>query len=286
MARARVAALLVSMVVALAAEAADLPWYAHYDKALTLIDEGQGEVAREHLAAAVAARPEPGLAVRVYGTRFVDYLPYLYLAVACHQAGDEATARAWLAASEARGVAARSERGRELLAAYQILLAPDHPGQPESGPTAAAAADDTVASFRVYPERELVLAEVDARRIEDEVALRCGVSDDQPRSHRPWYFHYEVGLALAERGDPQRALDALVAAADRRPLAQRGARMYGMWFTDYLPYLAIARAHVELGNWSCALDALEVSRRMGEVGEDDDDFVDVGRLVDEARRQR
>jgi hypothetical protein len=84
-----------------------------------------------------------------------------------------------------------------------------------------------------------------------------------------------------KRGDPQRALDALVAATDRRSLPQRGARMYGMWFTDYHPYLEIAAAHVQLGNWSCAFDALSLSRQLGEVAGGDEELGRFIRLSDE-----
>ena len=88
----------------------------------------------------------------------------------------------------------------------------------------------------------------------------------------PWYFHYELGRDLYRRGDPQRALDALIEAATLRADPGHGARIYGMWFMDYLPYLEIARAHARLGNWDCAQNALEYSRQAKEVSERDKEF--------------
>ena len=66
---------------------------------------------------------------------------------------------------------------------------------------------------------------------------------------------------------------------DRRPDPQRKARLYGMWFMDYLPYLQIARAHAQLGNRECALDALRLSEELGEVLPDDRDVRELEDLL-------
>jgi len=64
-------------------------------------------------------------------------------------------------------------------------------------------------------------------------------------------------------------------------MPKRSARMYGMWFTDYRPYLEIAQAHVQLGNWACAFDALSLSRQLEEVVEEDEEFARFMELTDE-----
>ena len=48
--------------------------------------------------------------------------------------------------------------------------------------------------------------------------------------------------------------------------------MYGMWFIDYRPYFEIAKRHMELGNWSCAVDAMRISEARGEVAQSDRDY--------------
>jgi hypothetical protein len=131
------------------------------------------------------------------------------------------------------------------------------------------------ASYREFPRRPPVLSDVEAERLSHQVMARCGLTPDA--SHLPWYYFYELGLALEKRGDAQRALDAFVEATDRRPQPERRALMYGMWYIDYLPYFAIAKLHHELGNTSCAWDALRLSRQYGEVAE--------GQPADERRRE-
>jgi hypothetical protein len=127
------------------------------------------------------------------------------------------------------------------------------------------AATQREASYRDFRRRPTVLSEVEAEQVGHQVRARCGIKPDS--RHLPWYYYYELGLTLAKRGDAQRALDALVEATDRRSQPEHRAFMYGMWFIDYLPYFEIAKLHHELGNSSCAWDALRLSRQYGEVAE-------------------
>jgi len=94
-----------------------------------------------------------------------------------------------------------------------------------------------------------------------------------------------LAQALDSRGDPQRALEALLVATEHRPQSKRQARMYGMRFTDYVPYFWIAREHARLGNWECALDALRMSEQTGEVTERDPEFSEFRALVEDAKRK-
>jgi hypothetical protein len=244
---------------------------------VALVEAGDGAAAVVELEQAIAERPDPALRLRTYGLRYVDYLPHLYLAIALHMSGDTQAARQELAAAEAAGVAAQSEMGSELLEAYQVLLGAPVEEAPEPLPAAA-----TSQAFREYTRKDEVLPEDEFQRLRYQVLNRCGLPPSTDDHRAPWYFHYELGMTLMKRGDPQRALDALVSATDRRPMSQRNARMYGMWFTDYRPYLEIAEAHVQLGNWSCAFDALSLSRQLEEVVEEDEDFDRFMELSDEA----
>jgi tetratricopeptide (TPR) repeat protein len=230
---------------------------AAYGKGLALIESGKASEARAELERALAAEPNEA----------PDYLPHLYLAIACHMSGDTAAAKRHLSAAESSGVAARSDTGRQLLDAFRLLMGE----KPER------------ASFRQYDRKAPRLPEAEVARIRREVLSRCRLPADAKASEAPWYFHYELGLSLAEHGDPQRALDALIDAVDRRPEPQRKARLYGMWFLDYLPYLQIARAHAKLGNRECALDALRLSEDLGEVSPEDRDARELKALLAEVK---
>jgi tetratricopeptide (TPR) repeat protein len=251
----------------------DAPWYELYGRAVELVQQGDGAAAAPLLEKALAARPDEGIHVPAEGGHYVDYLPHVYLAIAFHLQGRAPAARAELASAEQSGVASRSDVGRPLLEAYKILL--------EATPTEAAAP----ARYKVYPRKAPVLSEADYRRVQTEVLSRCRLKPDAEPPSAPWYFHYELGLELARRGDSQRALDAFVEAANRRPEPQHTARLYGMWFTDYLPYFHIARAHSALGNWECAADALQVSEKMKEISPKDPEFQELRELAREVKQR-
>jgi hypothetical protein len=134
--------------------------------------------------------------------------------------------------------------------------------------------------FTVYPKRPGTLSDKEVDAIAAQVAARCKLPGPRPRQ-APWYFHYELGLELAHRGDPQRALDAFVEAVNRRGEPQHGARLYGLWFLDYVPYFHIARAHALLGNWDCAADALALSQRKTEVSAKDAEYAELKELARE-----
>lgn len=62
---------------------ADETWYQAYDSALKAIAARQWVVAETKLKAAIRTGPRPGRNVRIYGVRFIDYLPGYYLGIAC-----------------------------------------------------------------------------------------------------------------------------------------------------------------------------------------------------------
>ena len=97
-----------------------------------------------------------------------------------------------------------------------------------------------------------------------KVLAQCGLEATADRL--PWYFHFEFGRALLEAGDARRAVVQLAQSVDLNPVPRADKRLYGMWFTDYLPYFELADAHARLENWPCAAHALELSRAAGESG--------------------
>lgn len=136
--------------------------------------------------------------------------------------------------------------------------------------------------FRDYEPRPHTLNEEAVNRIRERVLRKCAIRSADLDENLPWYFNYEFGLELMDAGDYQRGLDALVLAANQRQESQRNKRMYGMWYTHYLPYFQIAQAHSKLGNWQCALDALRVSTEYAEfspVNRDYAQFSDLQKMI-------
>jgi tetratricopeptide (TPR) repeat protein len=255
-----------AVVVALGAAPATVgeapSWHKKYEQGVAFVQDGKGVEARAALEEALRLRPAEGLRVPIDGLRYVDYLPHVYLAAACHLAGDGAAARRHLGEAERSGVAAKSEAGARLLSAYQLLLVGEAEDAPPSSATAPPA-EVGKAGFREYPRRSAVLSEEETKKLQQQVLQRCRIPSTAS-DRWPWYYYYELGGELSRRGDNQRALDAYVEAVNHRPDPQHYARIYGMWFVDYLPYLQIARAHARLGNRECAADALRLSESMGE----------------------
>src|SRR5881409_4059670 len=197
-------------------------WYEHYDRGLRLIQDGQATAARAELEAAYALRSKEQLQVAARPQVYIDYLPHLYLAIASQMAGDIDSARKHLAQAEDSGVAAKSEVGRPLLVAYQLLLRGDASGR-YSRP-----------AYAVYAAKPPVISEAEFRQLREDVLTKCNISPDTKSA--PWYARYELGLELERKGDYSRALGEMIDAVALRPNPQQRARMYGMWLIDYYPY--------------------------------------------------
>jgi len=230
-------------------------WYDHYERGVRLIEQGKAADARTELEAALAAHPAEGLQLATAPRQYTDYLPHLYLAIADQMSGDVAAARKQLALAEDSGVAAKSDAGRSLLVAYQLLLRGDSTGK------------FARPAYAVYSERPPILSESEFNMLRNDVLNKCNLPDAK-LSDAPWYARYELALELERKGDYPRALRQLIDAVALRPNPQRRARMYGMWLIDYYPYFHIAREHVRLENWECARNALEISQRLGEIPTD------------------
>ena len=238
----------VLLLCATAFSASAASWYDHYEEGVRLIAQGDATGARKALEAALAARSEEGLQVPSRAREYVDYLPHLYLAIANQMSGDVERARKDLARAEASGVAVRSEVGRPLLVAYQLLLR-----------------GDASRRFTAYDPKPPVLSDAEFATLRNDVLSKCDLPPDTKLREAPWYANYELGIALERKGDYPRALTHFIDAVATRPNPQKQARMYGMWLIDYYPYFHIARSHVRLGNWQCAKNALEISQRLNEI---------------------
>ena len=226
-------------------------WYEHYEKGVRLIEQGQAEAARGALRSALAARGEEGVQLPTRPQQYIDYLPHLYLAIASQMLGDVDSARKELALAETSGMATRSEVGRPLLVAYQLLLRGDAAGK--------------YPRYAVYEEKPPTLTDAEFNVLRNDVLSKCDLPLETSLKNAPWYANYELGLALERKGDYSRALTHFIDAVAQRPNPQKQARMYGMWLIDYYPYFHIARSHVRLENWQCAKNALDISQRLGEI---------------------
>ena len=248
-------------------------WVSHYELGIRLIEQGQGHAARGELEAALAARSSEGLQVTTRPNQYVDYLPHLYLAIASQMSGDVEEARRQLGLAETSGKSARSENGRPLLIAYQLLLRGDTSGR-LSRP-----------AYATYSEKPPVLSETDFARLRQDVLTSCNVPTDAKLEDAPWYARYELALELEKKGDYPRALRELIDAVSNRPSPQRRARTYGMWLIDYYPYFHIAREHVRLENWACARNAMEISQRLGEIPTDAPEINELLAMQQQAARK-
>lgn len=246
MLRNLIALLLLAAMPATAAE-----WYEHYEKGVRLIEAGQAEAAKAALEAALGARSAEGVQLPTAPQQYIDYLPHLYLAIASQMTGDVDRARKELALAETSGMAAKSEVGRPLLIAYQLLLRGDATGK--------------YPRYAVYEDKPPTLTEEEFQLLRNDVLSKCDLPLDTKLKNAPWYANYELGLRLERKGDYSRALTHFIDAVAQRPNPQKQARMYGMWLIDYYPYFHIARSHVRLENWQCAKNALDISQRLGEL---------------------
>lgn len=245
-----------AMVILAAATAANSPadsWADHYGKGVRLIEQGKAAAATVELRQALTEHPTEGLQVSAGLQQYLEYTPHLYLAIASQMQGDLAQARAELKAAEESGVAGKSESGRALLVAYQLMLR----GESSKSLTRPA--------YATYPPHAPVLSDAQFARLRKDVLQSCDVSTDAKLAQAPWYARYELGLELEKKADYPRALTEMIDAVSKRPNPQRRARTYGMWLVDYYPYFHIARSHVRLGNWDCARDALDISEKLGEI---------------------
>jgi len=125
-----------------------------------------------------------------------------------------------------------------------------------------AAADEP--SIRDFERKPYVISTAEVERIKEEIRTQCRLPLAQ-ENHYPWYYHYEVGLAMQKRNDWQRALDSFLAALDHRDQPSKQSRIYGMWFVDYYPYYNIGLAHYHLKNWKCAAQSFRLSKMLENI---------------------
>jgi tetratricopeptide (TPR) repeat protein len=140
-----------------------------------------------------------------------------------------------------------------------------------------------------YPNAEApdgMITDAELRIIRERVLNRCELSSKLADNKLPWYFHYENGVELLNKGSTEQAIEPLQMTANLRTEAQRGTRMYGMLFVNYLPYFQMSLAYSELGQWDKAWEALQMSEQQLEFVPHDTDyykFASLKSLINEHR---
>ncbi len=252
----------------------DRAWFQHYEAGVKAVEAGDPSTAIEELSRALELRPEPELSVPLDPYEYVDYTPHLFLSFAHQMTGSLDSARDELDKAEKAGVAERSEYGRHLLEAQRILL--------------------TGISSRPLPARPVlsehwarpeILSEDEFNSLRNDILAACDTVPQPAPRDTPWYQHYEKALQSDREGDQPEALAELLEAIVRRPEPQRRARTYGMWLVDYYPYFQVARLHAEMGNWECARDAIQISKRLDEIAPSSKEFTEFVMLDYEAQRK-
>ncbi len=121
--------------------------------------------------------------------------------------------------------------------------------------------DSEESGFRNFTKKSYILSDSDYKRISEQVRHRGNIPQMEFHSY-PWYYHYELGLEMKKKNDWQRALESFLDALDHRQKPSKLARTYGVWFINYHPYYEIGLAHYHLGNWSCAVNAFQLSENL------------------------
>lgn len=250
----RIAQCAVSLLLMGFASSPTSEWYVHYERGVRAVERGDPDVAIEELDSALALRSVSGLGVATRPYEYVDYTPHLFLSIAYHMRGDLEQARASLLRAEEAGIAPRSEYGRHLLDAQRVLLT-GLASRPLPSPP----------RLTTYWEQPEILTTEELESLKQSIFESCDGPFGPTEENDQWYVHYERAMDAVEDGRRSDALRSLLEAVALRPEPQRRARTYGMWLVDYYPYFQIARLHAQARNWTCARDALEISKRLNEI---------------------
>jgi hypothetical protein len=139
-------------------------------------------------------------------------------------------------------------------------------------------------SLRDFKRKPYLLSETEVSKIKEEIRTRCHLPEAREITY-PWYYHYELGLAMQKRNDWQRALDSMLTSLERREHPQKFTRIYGMWFIDYFPYYNIGLAHYHLRNWKCAVQSFRLSQMLEDIPTNSVQFHRLRELDSEAEQQ-
>lgn len=255
-------------VIAGAAQADSVTSYQQaYQTGINQFQQGHLRASSESFYEAIELAPDPAASPE-------EYLPYMNLSVTLFEMGQTRAARDALIQSQIHGVAAETKSGKNLLKQYasDIMSAPLDDSQFVASSTAAKSTSDNLAEEQSQDDTTFAMADDEISAIEEKTIKRCMSSISKANDKLPWFFYYQCGVELMERGDAEMAVRAFEMGASAVDDPRRGKRMYGMWFVDYLPYYQMALAHSQLGNWESANVAIQSSENHGEFSPSDPDY--------------
>jgi tetratricopeptide (TPR) repeat protein len=234
-------------------------WRENYEKGLQLQAQGQYEEAASYLKMALADKPISEVSQDQKET--FEYLPYLQLGICYFHLGKTSLASEYFEIENSLTALNSSKGGKRLMQEYKTKLSQQK--------TEANPQQDEV--IRKFEKKPYVLSDIEVAKMKEDIRLRCELPKADERSY-PWYYHYELGLALSSRSDWQRALDSFLTALDHRDRPQKFTRIYGMWFIDYYPYYNIGLAHYHLQNWKCAESSFRLSQMFEDIPRNTNEF--------------
>jgi tetratricopeptide (TPR) repeat protein len=264
--------ILICCLIAGTAIAAEPIWRQNYSKGLQFMAQGKYEDGIAYLKMAAADKPISEIVQDGNGP--LEYLPYLQLGIAYHHLGRIELATEFFELEKSLTALSKSKAGQQLIAEYQSKAAKSSKAQSNQN------AEEIIRDFKKKP---YLLPENEVTRMKEEIRQRCNLPKADERSY-PWYYHYELGLAMKHKNDWQRALDSFINALDYRDRPQKMSRIYGMWFIEYYPYYNIGLAHYNLRNWKCANDSFQLSQMLEDVPRNSSDYKSLLQMKEEVER--
>ena len=196
-----------------------------YASALDAIEQEDWERADLLLRSVIQHQPRSAPQVRLYGMRFVPYVPWLQLGIVREARADCAGAVAAWEYEIEQGVAQQDpvfERLREGMGACGARI--PAPGNYAGDTAAYRAVASTGSSYR---------------------------------------HHYRTALDHLALAEHELAEEALQAALDDNATPQSSIRLYGMRFVPYVPFYKLAATRLVLGDCSGAEQAWDLSKTAG-----------------------
>lgn len=237
---------------------AEASWRANYEQGLQLQAQGQYEKALDFLKMSAADKPISEIIGD--GQETLEYLPYLQIGICYYHLGKVQLAGEFFDLENSLAAISKSKSGQTLLREYRTKVS-------SSGEDKALVEN----SIKDFKKKGYLLSGSEVQRLKEEVRQRCKLPVADERNY-PWYYHYELGLAMEHRNDWQRALDSFINALDDRDQPKKFSRIYGMWYVDYYPYYNIGLAHYHLQNWECAANSFKLSQMLEDLPKDSAEY--------------
>jgi hypothetical protein len=101
---------------------------------------------------------------------------------------------------------------------------------------------------------------------------------------KDWYDFYEDGKQQVSRGHCKEAIASFAQARRLKPSSELEVRLYGLVFTDYVPYYYEGVCQVKAGDFKAALQAFETEEKQGAIQKNRSLYADLGRLRGQAKK--